>query len=309
METIVGIDVSKNRLDVAVIPQGEAFAVGNDHAGIDELIGRLKAIGADAIALEATGGFETLAVAGLSSAGLTVLVVNPAQVRSYANAIGRRAKTDPIDAAVIAAFVLATKPEIRPLRDAQTQALSELVARRRQIVQMIVAEENRLRMVLAKQAQKSVKRLLTALRRELESLDADLDDHIRKSPIWRVRETLLVSVPGVGPTTARTLLAELPELGSLDRRQIASLAGLAPWTRQSGTWKGKSFIGGGRGKVRAVLFMAALVASRHNPSLKAFRDRLVAAGKPKIVAIVATMRKLLTILNAIIRDSKPWQNA
>jgi transposase len=309
METIVGIDVSKNRLDVAVIPQGEAFAVGNDDAGIDELIGRLKAIGADAIALEATGGFETLAVAGLSSAGLTVLVVNPAQVRSYANAIGRRAKTDPIDAAVIAAFVLATKPEIRPLRDAQTQALSELVARRRQIVQMIVAEENRLRMVLAKQAQKSVKRLLTALRRELESLDADLDDHIRKSPIWRVRETLLVSVPGVGPTTARTLLAELPELGSLDRRQIASLAGLAPWTRQSGTWKGKSFIGGGRGKVRAVLFMAALVASRHNPSLKAFRDRLVAAGKPKIVAIVATMRKLLTILNAIIRDSKPWQNA
>jgi transposase len=309
METIVGIDVSKNRLDVAVIPQGEAFAVVNDDAGIDELIGRLKAIGADAIALEATGGFETLAVAGLSSAGLTVLVVNPAQVRSYANAIGRRAKTDPIDAAVIAAFVLATKPEIRPLRDAQTQALSELVARRRQIVQMIVAEENRLRMVLAKQAQKSVKRLLTALRRELESLDADLDDHIRKSPIWRVRETLLVSVPGVGPTTARTLLAELPELGSLDRRQIASLAGLAPWTRQSGTWKGKSFIGGGRGKVRAVLFMAALVASRHNPSLKAFRDRLVAAGKPKIVAIVATMRKLLTILNAIIRDSKPWQNA
>ncbi|WP_413710052.1 IS110 family transposase [Rhizobium sp. Rhizsp82] len=309
METIVGIDVSKDRLDVAVLPQGEAFAVDNDDAGIGELTGRLKAIGADAIALEATGGFETQAVAGLSSAGLTVLVVNPAQVRAYANAIGRKAKTDPIDAAVIAAFVLATKPEIRPLRDAETQALSELVARRRQIVQMIVAEENRLRMVLARQAQKSIKRLLAALRRELESLDADLDDHIRKSPIWRVRESLLVSVPGVGSTTARTLLAELPELGSLDRRQIASLAGLAPWTRQSGKWKGKSFIGGGRGKVRAVLFMAALVASRHNPGLKAFRDRLVAAGKPKIVAIVATMRKLLTILNAIIRDAKPWQNA
>ena len=309
METIVGIDVSKDRLDVAVLPQGEAFAVGNDDTGIGELIGRLKTIGADAIALEATGGFETQAVAGLSSAGLAVLVVNPAQVRAYAHAIGRRAKTDPIDAALIAAFVLATKPEIRPLRDAETQALSELVARRRQIVQMIVAEENRLRMVLAKQAQKSIKRLLAALRRELESLDADLDDHIRKSPIWRVRETLLVSVPGVGPTTARTLLAELPELGSLDRRQIASLAGLAPWTRQSGKWKGKSFIGGGRGKVRAALFMAALVASRHNPSLKAFRDRLVAAGKPRIVAIVATMRKLLTILNAIIRDNKPWQNA
>ncbi|OLP55688.1 IS110 family transposase [Rhizobium rhizosphaerae] len=309
METVVGIDVSKNRLDVAIIPHGDAFAVGNDDAGINALIGRLKAIGADAVALEATGGFETQAVAGLSSAGLTVLVVNPGQVRAYANAIGRRAKTDPIDAAVIAAFVLATKPEIRPLRDAETQALSELVARRRQIVQMIVAEENRLRMILAKQAQKSIKRLLTALRRELASLDADLDGHIRKSPIWKVRETLLVSVPGVGPTTARTLLAELPELGSLDRRQIASLAGLAPWTRQSGTWKGKSFIGGGRGKVRAVLFMAALVASRHNPALKAFRDRLVAQGKPKIVATVATMRKLLTILNAIIRGKKPWQSA
>ncbi|TAV30842.1 IS110 family RNA-guided transposase, partial [Rhizobium ruizarguesonis] len=282
---------------------------GNDHAGIDELVERLKGIGVDAIALEATGGFEMLAVAGLSAAGLTVLVVNPAQVRAYAHAIGRRAKTDPIDAAVIAAFVLATKPEIRPLRDAETQALSELVARRRQIVQMVVAEENRLRMALAKQAQKSIKRLLKALRRELESLDADLDSHIRKSPVWRVREALLTSVPGVGATTARTLLAELPELGSLDRRQIASLAGLAPWTRQSGKWKGKSFIGGGRGKVRAVLFMAALVASRYNPDLKAFRDRLVAAGKPKIVATVATMRKLLTILNAIIRDGRPWQNA
>ncbi|MGO7638558.1 IS110 family transposase [Rhizobium leguminosarum] len=309
MEIVVGIDVSKERLDVAILPQGEVFAVGNDHAGIDELVERLKGIGVDAIALEATGGYEMLAVAGLSSAGLTVLVINPAQVRAYAHAIGRRAKTDPIDAAVIAAFVLATKPEIRPLRDAETQALSELVARRRQIVQMVVAEENRLRMALAKQAQKSIKRLLKALRRELESLDADLDSHIRKSPVWRVREALLTSVPGVGATTARTLLAELPELGSLDRRQIASLAGLAPWTRQSGKWKGKSFIGGGRGKVRAVLFMAALVASRYNPDLKAFRDRLVAAGKPKIVAIVATMRKLLTILNAIIRDGRPWQTA
>jgi len=309
MEKVVGIDVSKDRLDVAILPQREVFAVSNDHAGIDALIERLKAIGADAIALEATGGFERLAVAGLSSAGLTVLVVNPAQVRAYAHAIGKRAKTDPIDAAVIAAFVLATKPEIRSLRDAETQVLSELVARRRQIVQMIVAEENRLRMALAKQPQKSIKRLLAALKRELESLDADLDDHIRKSPVWRVRETLLVSVPGVGPTTARTLLAELPELGSLDRRQIAALAGLAPWTRQSGKWKGKSFIGGGRGKVRAVLFMAALVASRYNPTLKAFRDRLVADGKPKIVAIVATMRKLLTILNAIVRDNQPWQNA
>lgn len=309
MDIIVGIDVCKDRLDVAVLPQGEVFAVGNDHAGIDELVERLGRFSIDAVALEATGGFETLAVAGLSSAGLRVLVVNPAQVRAYAHALGRRAKTDPIDAEVIAAFVAATKPDIRPLRDAETQALSELVGRRRQIVQMIVAEENRARMALARQAKKSIARLLAALRRELDSLDADLDEHIRKSPIWRVRETLLVSVPGVGPTTARTLLAEMPELGTLDRRQIAALAGLAPWTRQSGTWKGRSFIGGGRGKVRAVLFMAALVASRHNPVLKAFRDKLVAAGKPKIVAIVATMRKLLTILNAVIRDNQQWQNA
>lgn len=309
MDIIVGIDVSKDRLDVHVMPSGDSFFVGNDQAGIDGLLTRLAALGVDVVALEATGGFETLAVAGLSGAGLAVIVVNPAQVRAYANALGRRAKTDPIDAAVIAAFVAATKPQIRPLRDAETQVLSELVARRRQILQMIVAEENRARMVLARQAQKSIKRLLAALRRELESLDADLDDRIRKSPLWRVRETLLTSVPGVGPTTARTLLAEMPELGRLDRRQIASLAGLAPWTRQSGKWKGKSFIGGGRGKVRAVLFMAALVASRHNPVLKAFRDRLVESGKPKIVAVVATMRKLLTILNAIIRDEKPWQNA
>ncbi|KQY21524.1 IS110 family transposase [Rhizobium sp. Root483D2] len=309
MDIIIGIDVSKDRLDIAVTPSGEVFFVDNSHAGLEELVSRLKTERADVVALEATGGFETLTVAGLSAAGFAVLVVNPAQVRAYANAIGRRAKTDPIDAAVIAAFVAATHPEIRPLRDAETQALSELVARRRQIVQMIVAEENRLRMVQAQQAQKSIRRLLAALRRELESLDADMDSHIRKSPLWRVRERLLVSVPGVGSTTARTLLAEMPELGSLDRRQIASLAGLAPWTRQSGQWKGKSFIGGGRGKVRAVLFMAALVASRHNPILKTFRDRLVAAGKPKIVAIVATMRKLLTILNAIIRDQKPWQDA
>lgn len=309
MDIVVGIDVSKDRLDVAVAPSGLVFQVANTQAGIDDLVSRLERVGVEVVALEATGGFETAAVAGLSAAGLAVVVVNPAQVRAYAHAIGRRAKTDPIDAAVIAAYVAATKPELRPLKDAETQALSALVGRRRQIVQMIVAEENREKMVLAKEAQKSIKRLLTALRRELESLDRDLDAHIRKSPVWRVRETLLTSVPGVGPATARTLLAEMPELGSLDRRRIASLAGLAPFTRQSGTWKGKSFIGGGRGKVRAVLFMAALVASRHNPILKAFRDRLVAAGKPKIVAVVATMRKLLTILNAIIRDEKPWQNA
>jgi transposase len=265
--------------------------------------------GADIVALEATGGYEMLCVAALSGAGIVVVVVNPAQVRAYAHALGRRAKTDPIDAAVIARFAAATKPQIRPLRDAQSQALSALVSRRRQIVSMITAEEQRLRMALAKEAQKSIRRLLAALRRELESLDGELDAHIRKSPLWQVREALLSSVPGVGHITARTLLAEMPELGSLDRRQIAALAGLAPWTRQSGQWRGRSFIGGGRAVVRTALFMAALVACRHNPALKAFRNRLVEAGKTKKAAIVAAMRKLLTILNAIIRDNKPWQNA
>lgn len=309
MDKVVGIDVSKDWLDVHVMPSGEHFRVGNDHAGVEGLAARLSALAPDVVALEATGGYEHVAVATLSAAQLAVIVVNPAQVRAYAHALGKHAKTDPIDAAVIAAFVSATRPQVRPLKDAAARAFGELVSRRRQIVQMIVAEENRARMAAAPAACKSIKRILSALRRELESLDGDMDEHIRTSPLWRVRETLLTSVPGVGPTVARTLLAQMPELGTLDRRQIAALAGLAPWTRQSGTWKGKSFIGGGRSSLRAVLFMAALVASRHNPALKTFRDRLVAAGKPKIVAIVATMRKLLTILNAILRDHKPWQNA
>ncbi|MFD1225851.1 IS110 family transposase [Pseudochrobactrum kiredjianiae] len=244
----------------------------------------------------------------LTTVGFVVLVVNPAQVRAYANALGRKAKTDPIDAAVIAAFVIATQPPIQPLRDAETQALQTLVTRRRQIVQMIVAEQYRVRLIQDKQTQKSFKRLLAALNRVLVNLDADFDDYIRKSPLWRVSESLLTSVPGVGAKSARILLAEMPELGTLDRRQNESLADLAPWTRQSGQWCGRRFIGGGRGNVPSGLFMAALVASRYNPALKDFRDRLVASGKPKIVAIVATMRKLLTILNAIIRDQKPWQS-
>jgi transposase len=309
MDTVVGIDVSKDFLDVHVEPSGEAFRIGNDHGGVEDLIGRLKALHADVAVMEATGGYESLAAAGLAQAGFAVALVNPAQVRAFANALGQRAKTDAIDAAVIARFALAVKPQVRALQDGQAQAFGELVARRRQIVQMIVAEENRSRMALGKQAQRSIKRLLAALRRELISLDTDMDDHIRASPLWQVKEKLLTSMPGVGPQTARTLIAEMPELGSLDRRQIASLAGLAPFTRQSGKWRGKSFIGGGRSRVRSALFMAALVAARYNPVLKTFRDRLVEAGKPKIVAIVATMRKLLTILNAIIRDQKPWQTA
>ncbi|MET0942223.1 MAG: IS110 family transposase [Mesorhizobium sp.] len=305
----VGIDVSKDWLDVHIAPSGESFRVDNDGSGIEQLKSRLVALRLERVAFEATGGLETPAVAELSAVGMPVVVLNPAQVRSFANALGKRAKTDPVDAAVIAAFAATMRPELRALPDAETRLLADLVARRRQIVTMIVAEENRARAATAKQTQKSIKRLLAALRRELESVNQDLDSHIRKSPMWLVRQDILTSMPGVGPTVARTLLAELPELGSLDRRQIASLAGLAPFTRQSGKWRGKSFIGGGRTSVRSVLFMAGLAAIRHNPVLRAFRDRLVAAGKRKIVAIVATMRKLLTILNAMIRDQKHWEPA
>lgn len=305
---VVGIDVSKDRLDVAVRPTGEAFRVGRDGEGLDALQARLVPLSPVLVAVEATGGYETVVAASLAAAGLPVVVVNPAQVRAFAQALGRRAKTDPIDADVIARFVEATKPAVRSLPDAQTRLLADLVARRRQIVAMMVAERQRQTRLAGPRLQKSIARLLAALQKELSSLEADIDDAVRGSPVWREKEDLLASVPGVGPVIARTMIAELPELGTLDRRQIAALAGLAPWTRQSGTWKGRSFIGGGRAAVRAALFTGAMVAARHNPDLKAFRDRLVAAGKPKIVAIVAVARKLLTILNAIIRDGKPWRN-
>jgi transposase len=245
--------------------------------------------------------------AGLAGAGLPVVVVNPAQVRAFAQALGKRAKTDPIDAAVIAHFAEATKPQVRQLPDETTQMLADLVARRRQIVEMIAAESQRARRLTSARLKKSIARLHKALEKELSDLDREIGDHVRGSPAWAEKEDLLASVPGIGPTIARSLIAELPELGSLDRRQIAALVGLAPWTRQSGQWRGKSFIGGGRANVRRVLFMGAMVAARFNPTLKLFRDRLVAAGKPKLVAIVAVARKLLTILNAILRDKTPWQ--
>ncbi len=302
---VVGIDVSKDRLDVAVRP-GEAFWVKRDGDGIAALCERLVALGPCAVAVEATGGFETVVAAGLAGAGLPVVVVNPAQVRAFAQALGQRAKTDPIDAAVIAAFAAAVKPQIRPLPDAETRLLADLVARRRQIVAMIGAERQRETRAPAR-VRRSIARLITALEKELASLDGDIDDGVRGSPAWRETEDLIASVPGIGPTIARTLIAELPELGALDRRQIASLTGLAPWTRQSGQWRGKSFIGGGRASVRSALFMGAMVAARHNPTLKAFRDRLVANGKAKRVAIIAVARKLVTILNAIVRDKQPWR--
>jgi transposase len=304
---VVGIDVSKERLDVAVRPTGETFAVARDGEGLDALVARLTPLAPAAVAMEATGGYEAVVAASLAAAGLAVAVVNPAQVRCFARALGKRAKTDPIDAGVIAHFLEATEPEIRPLPDAQARLLADLVARRRQIVRMMVAERQRQKRLAGKRLQASIARLLAALRRELSALEADIDDAVRGSPAWREQEDLLASVPGIGKTIARTLLAELPELGTLDRRKIAALVGLAPWTRQSGRWKGKSFIGGGRAEVRAALFVGAMVAARHNPELTAFRDKLLAAGKPKLVALIATARKLLTILNAVLRDRRPWR--
>ena len=305
---VVGIDVSKDRLDVHVRPAGTALSYSRDAAGIEALIGALGPVAPQIIAVEATGGFETVVVASLAAAGLPVVVVNPAQVRAFAAAIGRRAKTDPIDAAVIAQFAEATKPDVRPLPDAATQALADLVTRRRQIIAMIVAEGQREKRASLR-ARKSIVRLLKTLRAEHSDLDAEIDETVRGSPLWREKEDLLASVPGVGQVTVRTMLAELPELGSLDRRKIAALVGLAPFTRQSGNWRGKSFIGGGRASVRAVLFMAAMTAMRHNPVLRAFHHRLRAAGKPKMVALIAVARKLLTILNAILRDKTKWQTA
>lgn len=302
----VGIDVSKDRLDAHVLPSGEAFAVARNGAGVAELVGRLKTLTPALVALEATGGFETVVAAGLAAAALPVVVVNPAQVRHFAQALGQRAKTDPIDAAVIARFVEATRPAPRPLPDETTRLLADLVARRRQIVEMMAAEGQRERRA-DKRLKKSILRLRKALEKELHEIDGEIDDHMRGTPAWAEKEDLLASVPGVGPVIARTLIAELPELGALGRREIAALAGLAPYTRQSGQWRGRSFIGGGRKSVRSALFIGAMVAARYNPALKAFRDRLVESGKPKVLALVAVARKLLTILNAIIRDKKPWR--
>jgi transposase len=296
---IVGIDVSKDRLDVAVRPTGESFVFKRTGVGIEDLIVRLEALSPKMVAIEATGGFEAVVAAGLAGAGLPVVVVNPAQVRAFAQALGKRAKTDPIDAAVIAHFAEATKPKLRHMPD-------EMIARRRQIVEMIAAEGQRARRMSDKRLIKSIARLRKALEKELSALDVLIGDQIR-SPVWAEKEDLLASVPGVGKTIARTLIADLPELGSLNRRQIAALVGLAPWTRQSGQWRGKNFIGGGRKSVRDSLFVGAMVAARYNPQLKSFRDKLVAAGKPKLIALVAVARKLITILNAILRDRRSWQ--
>jgi transposase len=310
MEAIyVGVDVSKDRLDVAVRPSGEAFVVTRDGKGLNELVERLQAMAPALVAVEATGGFETIVAAAIAGANLPLAVVNPAQVRHFAKAVGQRAKSDPIDAAVIARFAEAVKPEPRPVPDEAARLLMELVSRRTQIIEMLVAERQREKRADAVRVRKSLARHIAALEKELPVIDRDIDTLVRGSPVWRDKEDLLVTFPGVGNTLARTFLAEVPELGSLDRRKIASLVGVAPFTRQSGRWRGQSMIAGGRSAPRAAIFLAALTATRCNPVLRAFYQRLLARGKPKMVALIAVARKILTILNAMLRDKKQWQPA
>jgi transposase len=309
MEVFVGVDVSKDRLDVCVLPSEEAFAVARDSEGVEALAERLQALGPTLVVMEATGGFETILAAGLASAGLPLVVINPRQIRAFAQAVGLKAKTDPLDAFVIARFAQAVRPEPRPVPDGAARALGELVARRRQLVEMMTAERNRRRMIVQPKLARSVDRVLAMLQQELSALERDLDDTIRGTPVWCETEALLVSVPGVGDKTAKALIAELPELGSLNRRRIAALAGLAPFNRDSGRFRGQRRIGGGRTPVRTALYMAALVAKKHNPVMRAFAERLSAAGKPPKLIIIAVARRLLTILNTIVRTKTPWQHA
>ncbi|MGO8948212.1 MAG: IS110 family transposase [Ktedonobacterales bacterium] len=303
--TYVGIDVAKARLDVAVRPGGEQWVSATDPASLDELVGRLQALQPELIVLEATGGREGPAVAALAAAGLPVTVVNPRQVRDFARAIGQLAKTDVLDAQVLAHFAHVIHPTPRPLPDAQAQELAALLARRRQLIQMQTAERQRLDTALPR-VQTQIQRHLVWLEAELADLDQALRDQVQASPVWRERENLLRSVPGIGPTTALTLLAELPELGQLDRKAIAALVGVAPLSCESGTWRGRRIVWGGWARVRTALYLAALVASRHNPIIAAFYRRLCTAGKPKKVALTACMHRLLTILNAIVRQGSPW---
>jgi transposase len=301
----VGIDVSKARLDIATRSSGESESVANDKTGIQTLVKRLGEIQPALIVLEATGGVERGVTRALASAELPVVVVNPRQVRDFAKATGQLAKTDSIDALVLARFAEAVRPALRPLPDEITLELRALIARRRQITEMIVAERNRL-----SGASKSVRKRIDAhirwLEAELDRADNDLDQSIRQSPIWKENEDLLRSVPSIGPVISRTLLAELPELGQLNRKQIAALIGIAPLNRDSGTLRGHRAIWGGRATVRAALYMAALVASRRNAVIRAFYKRLRNAGKAPKVALVACMRKLLTILNSMIKHKTRW---
>lgn len=307
MEKFVGIDVSKATLDVAIAPTGEAWSVDNSAEGVQQLVKQLKGLTPTLIVLEATGGLERRAIAALAGAGLPVVAINPRQVRDFAKATGKLAKTDAIDAAILALFAERIRPPIRPLPDAKTQELEALVVRRRQVVDMITAEKNRLAAAPpSKQVRTAIGKTIKWLQKQLDRIDVDIDGAVKDSEAWREKDDILRSVPGVGKVLSRTLLSMAPELGSLGRKQIAALIGVAPLNRDSGTMRGRRSVWGGRAPVRAVLYMSALAAVRFNPTISAFHARLIAAGKLPKVALVACMRKLLTILNALLRSRSPW---
>ena len=300
-----GIDVSKDQLDVAVTGEADGWSAANTESGIRGLVDRLVERAPTLIVLEAPGGFEVPAAAGLAAAGLPVTIVNPRQVRDFAKATGQLAKTDEIDARVLALFAERVRPSIRPLPDEAARALDAVVARRRQVLDMLTAEKNRLGFAIAP-VQGDIRKHIKWLERQLAKVDQDLDTMIRKSPVWSAKSNLLRDVPGVGPNLARTLIAELPELGRLNHKEIAALVGVAPLARDSGTQRGRRMIWGGRAPVRSALYMSIWSASKWNPVIRVFYRRLRAAGKPPKVAQTACMRKLLTILNAMVRDGREW---
>jgi transposase len=303
----VGIDVAKAQLDIAVRPSGERWAVLNDANGVTTLVDWLQALHPTLIVLEATGGLERLVTSALATAGLPVVVVNPRQARAFARAPGQVAKTDALDARALAHFADVIRPTPRPLPDAQTQELRALLGRRQQLMSMRTAEQNRLTGTSGR-LQTDIEAHITWLNARLAMLDNDLETVLRGSPLWRENDDLLQSAPGIGPVCARTLLLELPELGPLTRQQIAALVGGAPLNCDSGTLRGRRTIWGGRAHVRTVLYMGTLVATRYNPRIKAFYERLLAAGKVKKVALTACMHKFLTILNAMLKHRTPWQS-
>lgn len=302
----VGIDVAKAQVDVAVRPTGQRWTISNDEPGIGELVSRLKALGPAMVVLEASGGLELPSVAALTAASLPVVIVNPRQVRDFARATGTLAKTDALDAAVLAHFADAVRPPVRPLRDAETQVLNSLVARRHQVIAILVAEKNRLGSAISA-VRPRIEAHIAWLEQELNDIDEGLRQTLRSSPVWREKDDILRTVPGVGEQLSLALLAHLPELGTLNRRQIAALVGVAPFNRDSGAMRGKRRVWGGRSRVRAVLYMGALAASRFNPVIHDYYQRLLAAGKPKKVAHVACMRKLLVILNSMLKHRSPWR--
>jgi transposase len=307
-EPYVGVDVSKGHLDVALLPSGESLVVSNDEEGFEELLGRFEALRPTLVVLEASGGFERPVAGALAAAGIAVAVVNPRQTRDFARATGKLAKTDALDAKVLARFAEAVRPTPRTLPDAEAREFSAILARRRQIIAMMTAEKNRLGAATSRAVGGRIEAHIRWLEKELGRTDRDLDKAVENNPTFKENEALLKkSVPGVGPVLCRTLLAELPELGSLSPRELSALVGVAPLNRDSGTLRGRRSVWGGRGRVREALYMGALIASRFNPAIKEFYGRLVSGGKPKKVALVACMRKLLVILNAVMRDRAPWR--